>query len=232
MAEKLKFEIEISNNGGFKTVLVDADDFDAAVKRVKEDVDKLDDSLINSAQTSQIFQNLSSAINQVQSAFKQLTDAYTVQEHAETLLAQAMRNMMDASDDEISWIEVNCSAKQSDKFSRCNDFGMIDSSFKKVLITGHNDITASCKRRSIYGSVINITDLSFRGGLYIRNWNYLNTSGYGRNKRIECIQLVRKLFAECPDKLINILLANDGNVIAGHRRLINSVRHTSGDESC
>lgn len=112
MAEYVQLEIKIDDKGSFKKVAVKADDLDEAVKRVKKSVDELDGNLVNMAQETQVFQAITTAAERLYSAFKGLTSEYALQQQSEARLAQAMRNTMGASDEEIESIKRLADAQE------------------------------------------------------------------------------------------------------------------------
>lgn len=108
----VRLKIKITDENSIKNVEMSADQLRDAIEQVKNEADKLNGSLINSNQITQAFEQVSSAVQEVQSVMHDLTDAYAVQAQAETRLATVMRNTMDATEDEIQSIKDLTSAQQ------------------------------------------------------------------------------------------------------------------------
>ena len=108
----VRLKIKITDENSIKNVEMSADQLRDAIEQVKNEADKLNGSLINSNQIAQAFEQVSSAVQEVQSVMHDLTDAYAVQAQAETRLATVMRNTMDATEDEIQSIKDLTSAQQ------------------------------------------------------------------------------------------------------------------------
>ena len=103
MNDVVKLQIKI--DGNLKEVEVAADDLADAIKNIKQKTKDLENGLINSNQMVQAFEQVTQAVQGLQSAMHGLTDAYAVQSAAEARLEQMMRNTMDATDDEIQSIK-------------------------------------------------------------------------------------------------------------------------------
>jgi hypothetical protein len=112
MANTVTFKVKIDDAGTFKKVEVDADELGNAINSVKDSASKLKAEFVNLASVSQIIEGVSSAVQQLNGIFSELTGAYALQSQAETRLAQAMRNTMDASDEEIQSIKDLCAEQQ------------------------------------------------------------------------------------------------------------------------
>ena len=112
MSDNIQLRIEIEDNGSIKKIKVNYDDLEKAIKRVKTTTDKLNDSMVNLASTTQALQNISSLIGKLADSFYDLTSAYEVQQAAETRLSQVMRNTMGASEAEVESIKALCSEQQ------------------------------------------------------------------------------------------------------------------------
>ena len=108
----VRLQIKVSGEDGFKKVEVSADDLRGAIEQVRNEAEKVNSSLINSNQIAQAFEQVSSAVQGLQSVMHDLTDAYSVQAAAEARLEQMMRNTMDATEDEIQSIKDLASAQQ------------------------------------------------------------------------------------------------------------------------
>lgn len=113
MANIVSFKIQIEGSDSIKTITFSADELGKALKAVRESSDRLSGSIVNWAQAGQAAEMLGSMLGQVTSAMSALTDAYAVQEAAETRLAQAMRNTMGATDESIDAIKRLCASQQA-----------------------------------------------------------------------------------------------------------------------
>lgn len=112
MSETVRLQIKIDDNGSFKNVEINAEDLSRVIKEVKDNVDELSDNFVKNAAKLEILQGVTSMIGQIQGVVTDLTSAYTMQSSAETRLAQAMQNTMEASQEEINSIKELCSAQQ------------------------------------------------------------------------------------------------------------------------
>lgn len=110
MSDTVRLKIKIDDD--FKTVETNADDLRDAISQVVDEAGKVNSSLINSNQIAQAFEQVSSAVQSLQSVMHDLTDAYAVQSAAEARLEQVMRNTMDASEAEIQSIKDLAAAQQ------------------------------------------------------------------------------------------------------------------------
>ena len=137
MAEIVSFKIRIDDEGSFKKVEVDADDLRRGIGTVVDETRRLNSGLINMAQVGQVFDQLGSAIGQISSSLGTLTEAYSVQEAAETRLAQAMRNTMGASLEDVEAIKQLCGAQQQ--------LGIIGD---EVQLSGAQELATYLEKRS------------------------------------------------------------------------------------
>lgn len=110
MPDTVRLKIKVEDN--FVNVEADANDLRDAMKQVVDEAGKVNSSLINSNQIAQAFEQMSSAVQALQSVMHDLTDAYAVQSAAEARLEQVMRNTMDASEAEIQSIKELTAAQQ------------------------------------------------------------------------------------------------------------------------
>lgn len=110
MSDTVRLKIKVDDD--FKTVETNADDLRDAISQVVDEAGKVNSSLINSNQIAQAFEQVSSAVQTLQSVMHELTDAYAVQSAAEARLEQVMRNTMDASEAEIQSIKELTAAQQ------------------------------------------------------------------------------------------------------------------------
>ena len=111
MADIVSFKIKIDGSNEFKTVSASAkelgDVFDSVSGRAKV----LNRDLVNMGSLSQIIEGVSGAFQNLNGLMEGLSAAYVNQMEAETLLATAMRNTMNATDEEIDRIK-HLSAEQ------------------------------------------------------------------------------------------------------------------------
>lgn len=112
MPNTVSIKIRIDDEGTFKKVQVDADDLKKAVGEVTRETERLKASIVNWAEAAKAADLFGDAISQLHGMLEQLTSAYSEQSSAETRLAQAMRNTMGASDEEIESIKRLCSEQQ------------------------------------------------------------------------------------------------------------------------
>ncbi len=112
MSQNVTLKIQINDGGTFKDVTVNADDLANAINTVKDRADDLDKSLVSMASLGQIFDGLSSAVQNLHGYVSNLTQDYKTAVEVETKLATAMRNTMDASDDEIQSIKNFCDEQE------------------------------------------------------------------------------------------------------------------------
>lgn len=112
MSETVSFNIRIKDNGTFKKVEVSAEDLKNAIELVKKEADRLNASIVNWAQAGQAAEMLGSAIGQLENVFGSLSAAYSDHVTVETKLAKAMRNTMEATDEEIQSVKDLCDAQE------------------------------------------------------------------------------------------------------------------------
>ena len=105
MANTVTFKIKVEGTGELKSVTVDAQELGNAFDTVQAKVKGLKSELVSLSSITQLVDGFESAVGQLKSAFSGFTSAYSAQESAETRLAQAMRNTMDASEEEIQSIK-------------------------------------------------------------------------------------------------------------------------------
>ena len=100
------------DNGGFKKLTVDAEGLRKVLGGTVNQAEKLKTSIINFAALSAGLDSISQSLNTLQAKFKELSDAYAVQETAERKLETVMRQRMGATDAEIDSIKKLASAQQ------------------------------------------------------------------------------------------------------------------------
>lgn len=111
----LNFSIKIKDEAtaALKNIGVSVDGVGKVVKKVTEEANRAQNSIVNWAQASQAADMLGQSVMQLQSYCKDLTDAYQVQLVAETQLQTVMRQRMSATDEEIQSIKDLASAQQA-----------------------------------------------------------------------------------------------------------------------
>lgn len=112
MANTVTFKIRIDGTNELKSVTVDAKELGEAFSSVKAEVKDLQGEMVSFASKMQVLEGAFNAISQLQSVFAGFTSAYAAQESAEIRLAQAMRNTMGATDEEIQSIRELASEQQ------------------------------------------------------------------------------------------------------------------------
>ena len=105
MGNTVTFKIRIEGSNELKSVTVDAKELGSAFSSVQAEVKNLEGEMVSFASKVQVLEGVFSAIGQLQSVLAGFTSAYAAQESAETRLAQAMRNTMGASEEEIQSIK-------------------------------------------------------------------------------------------------------------------------------
>lgn len=130
-------ELNIKINGNVQKVAVEAEELGRAMKQAGDAVDGLKTNLVNLSSTVQILEGIGDAISQLNGIFSELSDAYGVQIAAETRLAQAMRNTMDATDADVASIKQLCAAQQA--------LGIIGD---EVQLTGAQELATYLEKKS------------------------------------------------------------------------------------
>ena len=105
MSSEVTFKIKIEGSSEVKNVTVDAVELSKAFKAVQTEVKNLNSQMVSLASTINVLESVSNMIGDMRKALTSLSDAYSQQEVAEARLAQAMRNTMGASDEEIQSIK-------------------------------------------------------------------------------------------------------------------------------
>ena len=105
MSSEVTFKIKIEGSSEVKNVTVDAVELSKAFTAVQTEVKNLNSQMVRLASTINVLESVSNMIGDMRKALTSLSDAYSQQEVAEARLAQAMRNTMGASDEEIQSIK-------------------------------------------------------------------------------------------------------------------------------
>ena len=105
-------KIKVSDDGGFKDVAIDAEDLKDAVRSVQDEAEHVKSSLVNWSQASQAWSNFRNLVGNLKDTFGDLGGAYAEQVTRENQLAQAMRNTMGATENDIQRIKDLCSVQQ------------------------------------------------------------------------------------------------------------------------
>lgn len=145
MNDVVKLQIKI--DGNLKEVEVAADDLADAIKNIKQKTKDLENGLINSNQMVQAFEQVTQAVQGLQSAMHGLTDAYAVQSAAEARLEQMMRNTMDATDDEIQSIKDLAAEQQK--------LGVIGD---EVILSGAQELATYMQKKESLEALIPVMD--------------------------------------------------------------------------
>ena len=101
MSSEVTFKIKIEGSSEVKNVTVDAVELSKAFTAVQTEVKNLNSQMVSLASTINVLESVSNMIGDMRKALTSLSDAYSQQEVAEARLAQAMRNTLGASDEEI-----------------------------------------------------------------------------------------------------------------------------------
>ncbi len=112
MSNIVSFKIQIEGSNEFKTVTFSADELGKALDAVRTNAKTLNSEMVNLGSVSQVIESVSNAISRLNGMMEGLSSAYAEQIEAEALLANAMRNTMDASDEEIQRIKDLTAAQQ------------------------------------------------------------------------------------------------------------------------
>lgn len=99
--------------GGFKQLTVDAEALRKAMSGAVVETKGLNKSMVNLAAFSASFDAATSLVSELTTACRDLTDAYSVQEEAETKILTVMRQRMSATEEEVQAIKDLCSAQQA-----------------------------------------------------------------------------------------------------------------------
>ena len=96
----------------FKELISTTEGLEKAMKGAVVQVNNLKDTLINFAALASWIQAAQNILSTLESSFKGLADAYSVQEMAETRLATVMQQRMGATGEQINKIKELASAQQ------------------------------------------------------------------------------------------------------------------------
>ena len=110
MGQQVNIKIKIDDN--LKDVSIDAESLGKAIDQVIGKTENLNTTIVRLGSVSQIAEAAAAAFGQLNAVFGDLTGAAAAQSAAETRLAQAMSNTMDASAEEVQSIKDLCSAQQ------------------------------------------------------------------------------------------------------------------------
>lgn len=112
MANTVTFKIKIEGENEIKSITIDAEQLGKAFEAVQSNVKGLKSELVSLSSIVQLIDGATSAVGQLQGILSSYSSAYAAGEAAETRLAQAMRNTMGASDEEIQSIKDLAIAQQ------------------------------------------------------------------------------------------------------------------------
>lgn len=113
MANEITFKIRIDGSDSVKEITLDSKELAQAFSQVQTEVKGLKANMVSLASTKGAIDGVADALNQLSGMMSGLTSAYAVQENAETRLAQAMRNSMGATDEQIQSIKDLTSQQQA-----------------------------------------------------------------------------------------------------------------------
>lgn len=128
---------------GFKELTADAAGFRKVISEAVKESERLKSSAINFAALATGLDSVSRTVSDVQAAFKNLTDAYAVQETAERKLETVMRQRMGATDAEIQSIKELAGAQQQ--------IGVIGD---EVQLSGAQQVATFLKEKSSLDALI------------------------------------------------------------------------------
>ena len=147
--EHVSITIKVDDDGSFKKISLNADEMRSVIEQVKNENDKLKNSLINNNQAIQAFRELGDAVRGLQSVMHSLTDAYGVQAQAEARLEQMMRNTMGASNEEVQSIK--------DLAAEMEKMGVIGD---EVILSGAQELATYMQRKDSLEALIPVmTDM-------------------------------------------------------------------------
>ena len=112
MSNIVSFRIQIEGSSEFKTVTFSADELGKALDAVRNNAKTLNGELVNIGAVSQVLEGVNNAIEQLNDMMSGLAGSYAAQVEAETRLATAMRNTMNASDEEVERIKLLAAEQQ------------------------------------------------------------------------------------------------------------------------
>ncbi len=112
MSNKVTFQIKIEGENELRTVTVDAKELGQAFSAVQAEVKDLEGEMVTLASTFELLEGASDVVSQLRDALSGFVAEFQEDDLAESRLAQAMRNTMDASDDEIASIKALAEAQE------------------------------------------------------------------------------------------------------------------------
>lgn len=110
----IRFKLDVVTDGKdkIKELGISAKDLGEAIALASKSAMEAKDNFTRMGAAALIGNNISAMFNSLNAVLSELTQAYQIQEQAETQLATAMRNTMDATDAQIQSIKDLCSAQQ------------------------------------------------------------------------------------------------------------------------
>ena len=114
MAKEIEFKVKLSVDGKEQlvTATTDIGKFAKGMAKAQTDANRFRDTMLKFNQIGQAFQNAITGLQQFAGVIHGYTEAYKVQEQAETQLATAMRNTMGVREEDIQSIKDLCSEQQ------------------------------------------------------------------------------------------------------------------------
>lgn len=175
MDTTVKLHLKISGSNEFKEVEVSAEELAKAIEQVKKKTVDLENSLINSNQMVQAFEQVSSAVRGLQSVMSDFTGAYSVQAAAEARLEQMMRNTMDATDEEIQSIKELAAEQQK--------LGVIGD---EVILSGAQELATYMQKKESLEALIPVMN-----NMIAQQYDYNATA----QSAVSVAQMLGKVFA-------------------------------------
>lgn len=143
MSENVSVKVKIEDDGSFKTVTVNAQEFAEALDKVKKSTKELNNDKINFAAFASGLEAISNQFNQFGQVLSDLSGAYASQIEAETKLAQVMQNTMNATAADVDAIKDLCSAQQ--------ELGIIGD---EIQLAGAQELATYLEKRSSLEALI------------------------------------------------------------------------------
>ena len=112
MTNKVTFQINIEGQNELKSVTVDARELGEAFSAVKAKVENLEGELVSLSSSFALLEGASDLLSQLRQTLSEFVAEFQEDDLAESRLAQAMRNTMDASDEEIASIKALAEAQE------------------------------------------------------------------------------------------------------------------------
>ncbi len=112
MSNNVTFQIKIAGSNALKSVTVDAQELGKAFSAVKAEIKNLEGEVVTMASSFQLLEGASTTLSEMKRMLSEFVSEFQEDDLAESRLAQAMRNTMDASDEEIQSIKALAEAQE------------------------------------------------------------------------------------------------------------------------